>query len=207
MSLAQLIVNDAALALSIIKNYVGQPNVGGVPIRAVRCDCIMEAEVSRKVLINLSQQLQNVMDNVAPGPRMWEIEGTIGGLPGELTSLYMPSLQLMISALQGIFQARQQTSFIDPYFNTAQVLISRFEYGFKADTQNRVPVKISLVELTVLQSQLGSDQETPEVSAASPVAGSSYAAPAASGAMTSTQLPLPPVLQSGPSFVSSPPYL
>ena len=41
MSLAQLIVNDAALALSIIKNYVGQPNVGGVPIRAVRCDCIM----------------------------------------------------------------------------------------------------------------------------------------------------------------------
>lgn len=193
MSIAQLIVNNSAVALSLIKGWAGQPNLNGVPIKSTRCDCIMDAEVSRHVLINLSQQLQNVMDNVAPGPRTWEIEGTIGGFPFELTSLYMPSLQLMITTLQGLFQSRQQMTFLDPYFNSAQVLISHFEYNFRAEVQNRVPVKISLVEITILTSQVGVGTIqglTPSATAgaALPSAGSGLTTPAAMGASGSTAL-------------------
>jgi hypothetical protein len=209
MSIASLIISDSSLALSLIKQWVGQPNLGGVPIKSTLCKCSMDAEVSRHVLINLSQQLQNVMDNVAPGPRTWEIEGTIGGFPVELTSLYMPSLSLMISILQNLFQSRLQTRFIDPFFNNAQVLISHFEYDFRPDTQNRVPVRIGLVEITVLQSQVGVGtiqglSPSPTVDASVPQAGGVAGAPSAQGASGFSVTGGPPVLSTpGTQFTPS----
>ena len=70
----------------MVKQFTSNPRINGIPIQSTRFDCVMEAEVSRHVLISLQQNLQNVFDNVAPGPRTWEIEGYVGGLPVELSS-------------------------------------------------------------------------------------------------------------------------
>jgi len=161
MSLATLIASNAAAALGVIKQYTTNPKVGGVLVQATRFDCIMDAEVSRHVLINLQQGLQNVMDNVAPGPRTWEIEGYVGGLPGELTSLYMPSLSLMVKFLDMQFNMRQMTFLIDPQFRTYNVFIASFRYSYEPSTQNRVPVKLSLVEVTILKADIGSQATVP----------------------------------------------
>jgi hypothetical protein len=182
MSIATIIANSVSSALAVIKQFTAQPKINGMPIKTTRFDCIMEAEVSRHVLINLQQNLENVMDNVAPGPRTWEIEGYIGGLPIELTSLYMPSLKFFVDLLDTAFFSRQTVNLIDPDFRSFSVLISRFNYSGDPQVLNRVPVKISLVEVNVLKADVGQLASVPGLQAnASPVPGQPFAAPAALG--------------------------
>ena len=198
MSIANLIASSVANALALVKRYLAQPMVGGITIQATRFECVMEADVSRKVVIDLTQNnKRNVMDNVAPGPRTWEIEGYIGGLPFELTSLYMPSLAMATDLLDGLFQAREQTTLVAPNFKSFPVLISRFEYSAVPDVQNRVPVRISLVELTSLTATLAVIEATPSLqSLASPDAGSPLAAPLVAG-VTESGVPTASQLVSG----------
>ena len=67
-------------------------------------------------------------DNVAPGPRVWTIEGYIGGIPGELTSLFMPSLILFRDILDTAFFSRQIVPFVDTEFKSHDVMIAKFSY-------------------------------------------------------------------------------
>ena len=185
-SLSNLIVTNAAVALTMIKQWIQQPNVGGIPVKSTRFDCIMDAEVSRKVLINLQGGLLNVMDNVAPGPRTWEIEGTLGGLPVEFSSLYMPSIKAEVDYMNGLFQSRQQTKLMDPDFRVANVFISHFEYSYDPSVQNRMKIKLSLVEVFILQASTAPLGTVPTLQqAASPAAGTLAAAPLNAGASTS----------------------
>jgi len=187
MSIAQLIVNNSAVALSLLKQWIGQPNVGGIPIKSTRFDCVMEAEVSRHVLINLMGGLVNVMDNVAPGPRTWEIEGTLGGLPLELSNIYMPSIKAEVDFMDGIFQSRQQTTLLDPDFRTFDVFISNFTYSYDPSIQNRIKIKLSLVQVFILTASVAPTGLTPALQqAASPAAGSATGAPTNLGTTPST---------------------
>ena len=190
MSIATLLASNASLAISLIKQFVASPMVGGVAIQATRFDCITEAEVSRHVLIRSSDsELQNITDSVAPGPRTWEIEGYIGGLPIELTSLYMPSLNLFTDLLQGILDSRIPTVLLDPFYRTINnVLISRFQYSKEPDSQNRVPVKLSLIEITVLTVQSGPQSEIGQKGVVQPSDGGSYGAPANLGSTANTDI-------------------
>ena len=187
MSIASLIANHSAMALSLIKQWIGQPNLGGIPVKSTRFDCVMDAEVSRHVLINVMGGLQNVMDNVAPGPRTWEIEGTIGGLPVELSSIYMPSIKAEVDYIDSLFQSREQTTLMDPDFRTFDVFISNFTYSYQGDVQNRIKVKLSLVQvfiLTASSSPVGTipaDQQN-----ASPAPGLSLAPPMGMGSVPSS---------------------
>jgi hypothetical protein len=190
MSIATLLASNASLAISLIKQFVASPMVGGIAIQATRFDCTTEAEVSRHVLIRSSDsELQNITDSVAPGPRTWEIEGYIGGLPMELTSLYMPSLTLMTDLLQGILDSRKPTVLLDPYYRTINnVLISRFNYSKAPEEQNKVPVKISLVEITVLTVQSGPQSEIGQKGVVQPSDGGSYGAPANLGSTANSNV-------------------
>ena len=197
MSIATLIASNASSFLSVVKQFTTNPRINGLPIQANRFDCVMEAEVSRHVLINLQQNLQNVMDNVAPGPRTWEIEGYVGGLPVELTSLYMPSLKFFIDLLDGMFNSRTPVILIDPAFRGYSVLISRFKHSTVPGVQNKVTVSISLVEVTVLKASVGPLSSTPDLQAnASATPGQPNAAPAALGATANTLAPGAPILTS-----------
>lgn len=205
MSISTLIASGAANALALIKQFVTNPTIGGVTVRATRFECVMEAEVSRKLLINLQanstgqgqQGLQNVFDNVAPGPRTWDVEGYVGGLPFELTSLYMPSLDFMTQRLDSIFNGRQATVLLAPSptfgtLRTYNVLISRYSYRSDPNTANRAIVKLSLVEVTFYKVGIGPAGSTPALQAnASPVAGgvSGAAADAGSTAAQASALP------------------
>jgi hypothetical protein len=186
-NIANLIATNAAVALTLIKQWVGQPNVGGMSIKTTRFDCIMDAEVSRHVLINLAGGLQSVMDNVAPGPRTWEIEGTVGGFPGEMSSLFMPSIRISVEILDRTFQARQQTTLLDPDFRSFNVFISHFEYSYDPTVQNRIHVKLSLVEVFILQASTAPLGTVPAAQqSASPAAGGIAATAASLNAGAST---------------------
>ena len=189
MSIATLIASASAVALSLIKQWIGQPNVGGIPVKTTVFRCVMDAEVSRHVLINLMGGLQNVMDNVAPGPRTWEIEGTLGGLPMEFTSLYMPSIKAEVDLMDSTFQSRQQTTLLDPDFRSFNVFISHFEYEYDPSVQNRMKIKLSLVEVFILQASTAPLGTVPPLQQnASAPAGSSMAAPLNSGSTSANVL-------------------
>ena len=201
MSLANLIASNAAYAISIIQKFISSPVVGGVSIQTTRFDCIQESEVSRHVLINQQTgNLQNIHDNVAPGPRTWEIEGYVGGFPVELTSQYMPSLRMYVDELDRLFSSREATTLIDPtYRNYTKVMISRFQWSAEPDTRNRVPVKLSLVEITELTVKAGplaaskGGVVTDVAQYATPPSGGQFGTPSSMGSTQNIELPEPPV--------------
>jgi hypothetical protein len=163
--------------------------VGPVSIESTRFERTMDAEVSKKVLIDLTAGKKNVLDNVAPGPRTWEIEGYVGGLPGELSSLYMPSIPVAAAALDFMSQARQIVVLRDKLFKTYDVLIARLWIADQPDTQNRMPVRITLVEITSLTTSVAT---LPTQAAASPAAGSALGAPQDAGLTETIAAPYTP---------------
>ena len=197
MSIATLIASNLSAFVSVVKQFTSNPRINGIPIQSTRFDCVMEAEVSRHVLISLQQNLQNVFDNVAPGPRTWEVEGYIGGLPGELSSLYMPSLKFFVDLLDGIFNSRTPCSLIDPSFREYSALISRFRHSTVPGVQNKVTVALSLVEITVLTASVGPLGTVPDLqSSASATPGQPNGAPAALGSSANTAASGAPVISS-----------
>jgi hypothetical protein len=197
MSIGTMIASNLSSFVSMVKQFTSNPRINGIPIQSTRFDCVMEAEVSRHVLINLQQNLQNVFDNVAPGPRTWEIEGYIGGVPFELSSLYMPSLKFFVDLLDGIFNSRTPCTLLDPSFREYSVLVSRFKHSIVPGTQNKVAVTLSLVQITVLTASVGPLATTPDLqSSASAAPGQPDAAPAVLGSTASTASAGAPVISS-----------
>jgi hypothetical protein len=192
MSLINLVAGGAAAALALVKQYVGNPtliyNGASVPIQTFRYVPRIEADVSRKVLIDMTGK-KFVTDNVAPGPHEWHIEGYIGGLPLELSSLFMPSIGVFRDVLDEAFLSRQPLDFYDAdqkawtLAGGNPVLITVLEFEKLPDTENRLLVRIDLRELFFLSAQVTSISPLDKIaSAATPTAGGAAGVPADSGA-------------------------
>lgn len=179
MGLANLIASHSAVALTLIKQYIGVPWLAGVPISATRFRRSTRADVARHVLIDLTAGKQYVNDNVAPGPRTWEIAGYIGGLPLELTSLFMPSLNMFRDMIDKAYYSRQLVDFMDPDFKRWKVVIERFEYEKEPDTQNRLTIAVTLSEINVLTALIAPGDPSGLPSA--PASGTEAGLPVAAG--------------------------
>jgi hypothetical protein len=164
-------------ALQLISQFLTQPSVAGVTIQSTRFESTMEAEVSKHVLIDLTQGKHIVNDNVAPGPRSWSIEGYIGGSTAEVSSRFMPSLLVSRAILENAFLARQLVTLRDPSARNFQVVIQSFWYSTQPEVANRVPVKLALQEVLSLSVQL----LTTVAQAGMPIDGTAYGAALPSG--------------------------
>lgn len=210
MSLYSLLLSNSASALSLIKGYLTTPILAGVPISPTLWRPSSKAQVSRKVLVDV-QGKKNVTDNVAPGPHEWDVEGYIGGAPFELTSRYMPSLSFARDLLDTAFYSRQMLSFLDVEHREWQVLMEDFQHERRADEQNRIFVRLHLVELNLIVTAITLGQDLPEVAAAaSPAAGSDAGPPAGQGTTQASPLPANSLmfqtLGIGPNMVPSGPF-
>lgn len=196
MSLINLIASGSAAALQIVKQYVGKPVIifqgNQVPIEAYRYVPRIEADVSRKVLIDMTGK-RLVTDNIAPGPHEWHIEGYIGGTPFEVSSLFMPSIGFIRDILDRAFLSRQPLDFFDAdqkawtLVGGNPVLITSLEFEKAPDTENRLILRIDLRELYFLSAQITSISPTDTIVAtATPAAGTSSGLPASTGASEAT---------------------
>jgi hypothetical protein len=121
-----------------------------------------DAEVSTQVLIAVNadgtSNKQYITDNVAPGPRKWQIEGfvTTSDLSSAAFSAvnltgFDTTITLQVEALWQTFYSRSTFLFQDAegkkYPNVAIVSLD-----FEKDplTQNKVPISISLQEVNIL---------------------------------------------------------
>lgn len=208
MSLLNLIASGAGAALALVKQYVGNPVIvfgaTSVPIQTFRYLPRISAEVSRKVIIDMTGK-RKITDNVAPGPHEWHIEGYIGGFPVEFSSLFMPSIGIFRDGLDAAFLSRQPLDFFDAdqkawtLAGGHPVLITDLEFEKVPDTENRLIVRIDLRELYFLSAQITSINPTDAVTAfATPPAGDAAGgAPASTGAHES-------VAESTPSAPTTP---
>jgi hypothetical protein len=117
------------------------------------------------------------------------MEGYIGGLPFELTSLFMPSIANFRDTLDAAFLSRQPLDFYDadqkPWTNAngQPVLIEDLEFEKMPDTENRLVVRISLREINFLKVTITSSvPQDPVTAAATPPAGTATGNAAQHGA-------------------------
>jgi hypothetical protein len=181
VSLYNLIASNAALAISLIKQFVLNPVLAGVPIQCYRYLFDGEADVSKQVLVNLQQGKQNVSDNVAPGPHEWQLEGYVGGMPVELSSQFMPSIASMRDLLDKAYLSRDSVTFFDKYQRAWTVMIVHFGYEIPPDTQNRLVVRLHLRELNSLTVSTVAAAQDEIAAAANPPDGTVTGAPAILG--------------------------
>ena len=201
MSLLNLIAEGSATALTVLRQYTGNPKVvyGDlvVPIQAFKYVTRESAVVSKKVLVDMTGK-KNVTDNVAPGPHEWHMEGYIGGTPLELSILYMPSLGTYRDMLDAAYWSRQALDFYDAdqkgwtLASGHPVCIELFEYEKVPGEQNRLRVVLDLRELIFAEVQTSFVSPLDPVAAtATPTDGGASGAPAAAGATEVTAEPTP----------------
>jgi hypothetical protein len=193
-NIISLLASNSAYAITLIKQYVLKPVLvcpvppngsvtdpvpitTPVPLSCHHYRCYGESAVSRRVVINLNQGKQNATDNVAPGPHEWEIEAHVGGLPFEITSRFMPSIGMMLAALDNAYMSRQQVGFFDKFQKLWQIVVQRFEYEPTPDEENAILVRLHLVELNVQVVGANGVVVNPVTAAASPADGTAYGTP------------------------------
>jgi hypothetical protein len=192
MSIVNLIASNSAAAIALVKQYVGNPTIGFngvfVPIQCYRYVPRISAAVSKKILIDTTGKRQ-ATDNVAPGTHEWHMEGYIGGLPFELSSLFMPSIANFRDTLDNAFLSRLPLDFYDAdqkawtNANGHPVLIEDLEFEKLHDTENRLTVRISLREINFLTVTINTTTpQDPVTAAATPASGTSTGAPSQNGA-------------------------
>lgn len=192
MSLLTLIASNAAAAINLVRAYVGNPTIVfngvSVPIQTYRYVPRIEAQVSTKVLVDMTGK-KLVTDNVAPGPHEWHIEGYIGGMPIEFSSIWMPSIASFRDALDAAFLSRQPLDFYDAdrkawtLLGGNPVMITSLEFEKSPDTENRLIVRIDLRELRFLSAQISTVSPQDVVAqTATPANGGPAGLPASGGA-------------------------
>jgi hypothetical protein len=148
---------------AFVNQFVANPIIAGVPIQCFKYVPSQEAAVSKHVLVDMTVGKKQVNDNIAPGAHQWQIEGYIGGggggellgipIPVELVGRYdlMPSINTMRNILDTAFQSRMTVSFVDRDHKVwPLVAIESFQQEIAPDVDNRLLVRLTIRELTVL---------------------------------------------------------
>jgi hypothetical protein len=171
---SQIIISGAAGAIGAINTYLLSPFVAGVRIDTTSYKEIYEKDISEQVIINGAEGKLYQTDNQAPRPRKWEITGYLdnGGLALTALSIFaQPLLLVQKAALRTAWKSREPIDFVpinkeelnNPITGALQVGIEHMEMSYVPETQNTVPITLSLKEMPVLSllSITSTDNATP----------------------------------------------
>ena len=224
-SIVQLITESAPSVANFVKAYINRPILGGepqssvsvfktstwkpyvlsrlattgVPLEAEEYEESYSAEISQNLLINATQGRFWVTDNVAPMPRTWEIGGYIGGDPlmalFEKSGLFMPSLTIYADRMRKMGQGRLIVWFKTLNNEVVLVGIKELKLAPRSDVVNKIPFRMSLMEINVLYGGEADPQ-----SKASPNPGSSGSSPVSMSQAQTSVVSKPSSFPSGPTL-------
>lgn len=136
-----------------------QPMVGSVPIEAERVSLAQDVDISNTMILSQTEDRNEyLVDNVAPHPRVWSIEGYITSTAPGIESLMLikPTLLLQRKLLEGYAKNRAPVSFKTEYGEIVKnTLIQKLNITTEARAMNTYKVDIVLQELCVLASETG----------------------------------------------------
>lgn len=155
-------------ALKQILAWLSMPKVAGVAIQTTSYRESCNSDVSSMPIIapatvGESQQGKVYLtDNAAPKPRQWDIQGYIGAIYGEPSSLAMvlqPSLLNQQEKLKKAWLNRTPVDFLPLNSGTSfgsmnsklQVAIKSLVFDTRPEVTNKIPVTLSLVEVPYIK--------------------------------------------------------
>lgn len=77
MSLFGLTIQDVTSSFQSFSKFVSKPYLCGVFLDLEQCSCSGESQVSTQMLVTTDGKRTYINDNIAPGPRMWNLKGYI----------------------------------------------------------------------------------------------------------------------------------
>jgi len=94
-----LALSITGLAARYVQEYLQTPMINGIFIFPYEYVEILPSDVSGQMIIDSSGGRIAFSDNIALNPTQWQIKAYLKGSLIELTSFFMPSLQLQVFAL------------------------------------------------------------------------------------------------------------
>lgn len=149
-----LAANESTKAIKLITDYTSSPMLGDIILKKIeKYTESKQANVSKKLLINVGGGRQVINDNIAPGLREWNLTVYIEGEAYEFSNKYVPSLKNKKKKLDDMFYSRSSVRFKDKdnfYFNVG---IEELKIDEEADRQGKLKVDIKLTELADLEAE------------------------------------------------------
>lgn len=178
---AKALVKTLLTTPTLINTDTSQGKPYALPLEIETHQQSCQAEVSTNLIIS-KQNKVNVCDNVAPGAYTWELSGYIPSMLGvkELSNYFTPSVQMNADILRmwnkrgAILVYKDIDSRI-----YERVAIKSLAISIQKDCRNKIPVKLTLQELNVMEDALADMTET--VAGSTPKVGSALGAAASGG--------------------------
>lgn len=168
--LLSAVISLSSPALAIVKQYFQRPVLAGVTIEAESYDDTLTAEASTSLVMALNQGKAFVSDNIAPKPRTWQITGYLAPLVQEYSCLspaIQPTLRQQENKLKAAFYSRTLVPFITKnHEESLMVEILSCSFKPRAEIMNRIPISLTLQEISMLQVELIDVSAIPGASAA-----------------------------------------
>ena len=142
----------APSALRLLRNLLTLPYLGFIPIHTDSFVTKRAAEISTQLIV--SQGIggkEFITDNIAPGPRTWDLKGYISGIPFiELSNWFMPSLMAQKLVIDTWYTSRKPVPFRTTDGEILTVLIRECSFIEEPENMNTVRIEVSLQEINYL---------------------------------------------------------
>lgn len=142
----------APSALRLLRNLLTLPYLGFIPIHPDSFVTKRAAEISTQLIV--SQGIggkEFITDNIAPGPRTWDLKGYISGIPFvELSNWFMPSLMAQKLVIDTWYTSRRPVPFRTTDGEILTVLIREYSFIEEPENMNTVRIEVSLQEINYL---------------------------------------------------------
>jgi hypothetical protein len=155
INLTSMFLSNSGTAMKMVKEYMSTPMLANIYIYCESYKESMPTQISKQVVINASGSRNVINDNMAIEPKVWTLKGYIKPYGYEYTTYFMPSLERQKSKLEEARDSRAALRFKDKNNKYHDVGIEKIDFDSLPDTQNALPVEMTLVELNVLNTTAG----------------------------------------------------
>lgn len=180
--IAEAVLSGSGAALAFIRQYLSNPSITytdpntgisqTVTIQATGYEEILQNQVSKMLLVDVSKGKTFINDNIAPQPRAWEITGYLFPLVPSVIMIDQIVLQGIQDTLRAASDSRQLVDFrpiassITAQFSqafgvlgnsitgTIKVAIESITFSLDPAVQNKIPVKMKLQKVNTLTASI-----------------------------------------------------
>lgn len=158
-NLARAVISGSLAALRIVRQYLSNPAIIYTPVtpigvqlpsqtvvmQATRFKEMLSNQASKMLLVDVSQGKSFLNDNIAPNPRMWEVEGYLFPLVPFIPTTDQIQLEGLKDTLRQASDSRQLVQFKP----VATSIASQFSQAYDAIANQKITGTISVVILSI----------------------------------------------------------
>jgi len=156
--LGALVLSGSSIALNYVRQFLGYPSITYIPVtdgipgvpqtvlmQVTRFDELLANQASKMLLIDVAKGKSFLNDNIAPMPRVWEMEGYLFPLIAVTPLVDQISLEGLKQTLRDASDSRQLVQF-KPVVTS---ILSQFSQAYQSLANQSVTGTVSVVMLNI----------------------------------------------------------